>query len=118
MELNLFGNFSGVFDMTPEDPEFETYSKLNQISLALLFISKYGAIDGSHHKDWLLDQVSRILMGTPVVFKIAKWTNGGREVRFETGEPSEGYLQWVDSLQGETYEDGSREYFYDYGIAP
>ena len=119
MENNLFSNyFLGVRPLDQRDPEFEEYQKLNPSSLAMMFITFYGGIDGAHHKNWVLDQVSRILMDTPVLFEVAEWKNGMREVRFCTGEPSSSYLNWVDEIQGETYDDGTRQYFYDYGIAP
>ena len=38
---------------------------------AMYFISGDGQTDGSHHKAWVLDQVARILKGTPVVIKMA-----------------------------------------------
>jgi hypothetical protein len=63
--------------------------------LAMEFISRYGYIDGSHHKQWVLDQVARILMGTPVIKKEAKWDNGRVEQRYTTGNPSAKYLAWI-----------------------
>jgi len=63
--------------------------------LAMYFISEYGHIDGSHHKQWVLDQVARILMGTPVIKKEATWNNGNVEIRYETADPSEEYLAWI-----------------------
>lgn len=85
---------------------------------AMLFVERYGQIDGSHHKTWVLDQVSRILKGTPVVVTQARWSNGMSEYRYEVGEPSEAYLAWRDEMHGATGEDGEREYGYDEGIAP
>ena len=54
-------------------------------------IEQYGGIDGAHHKDWLLDQLARILTG-------------------------EGYEAWVVELK--SGEDGPETYGYDEGIAP
>ena len=34
-----------------------------RISRALELIVSYGGIDGAHHKDWVLDQVARVLAG-------------------------------------------------------
>lgn len=79
---------------------------------AMEYISRYGQIDGDHHKLWVLDQVARILHGTPVTVKRATWQNGPvREVeyRFSTGTPSKKYLKWMESMQA----DG-----YDVGVAP
>lgn len=35
-----------------------------QAKAALAMILLYGGIDGAHHKDWVLDQVVRMLTGT------------------------------------------------------
>jgi hypothetical protein len=58
---------------------------------ALIFIERYGGIDGDHHKQWVLDQVVRALTG-------------------------DGYEQWVvEQCDG---EDGPNTYEWDEGIAP
>jgi len=95
------------------------YSKYSPTDWAMLYIEKYGGIDGAHHKDWVLDQVARILKGTPVVVKTAKWDNGHSEDRFNTGEPSQQYKDWVIEMLGEYDEENEEyEYSYDEGIAP
>jgi hypothetical protein len=78
---------------------------------ATYYIQAYGGIDGEHHKAWILDQVARILHGTPVIVTEARWENGEREIRFRTGPPSETYLTWVEGMK-------AGEYSYDEGIAP
>ena len=83
---------------------------------ALFIIGRNGGYDGAHHKDWVLDQAARILNGTPMIIKLAKWDNGQSEYRFDTGEPSEAYHQWVRDLKDG--EDGPDTYSYDVGIAP
>lgn len=75
------------------------------------YIHQYGGIDGVHHKIWVIDQVSRILAGTPVILSVAKWDNGQIEYRFITGEPSEGYTKRTD-------ERMKRGYTVNVGIAP
>jgi len=87
---------------------------------AMKYVETYGQGDGAHHKTWVLDQVARILLGTPVVVSVAKWDNGEQEYRFNTGEPSKEYLAWVDKMLGKVVDDenGEREYSYDEGIAP
>lgn len=77
--------------------------------LAMQFISQYSYIDGAHHKQWLIDQVARILLGTPVILKEAKWSNGKTELRYKTGDPSKEYLAWI----GEELDDDEAM-----GIAP
>ena len=37
------------------------YSKYTNVDWAMLFIEKYGGIDGDHHKAWVLDQATRCL---------------------------------------------------------
>ncbi len=57
---------------------------------ALDLIMKYGGIDGSHHKQWLLDQVVQVL--------------------------SLDYPQWVKDYNDG--EDGPETYEWDVGSAP
>jgi len=90
------------------DTEFKNYGIANWI---LYFVSRYGQIDGEHHKAWLLDQIARIAGGTPVIVKRATWSDGLSELRVTTGEPSDYYLGWRDGME----LDGE---FYDQGIAP
>lgn len=90
---------------------------------ALYYIGSYGQIDGSHHKQWVLDQVARILHGTKVKVVLAKWNNGHEEYRVNLASPSAAYKKWVKEMRGEfiTNEssgDGYYEYEYDEGIAP
>ena len=86
---------------------------------ALLYIACYGGIDGGHHKQWVLDQITRILHGTSVELTLAKWSNGHQEYRFTTGKPSAEYLAWVEEMKGEYDEENEEyEYNYDMGIAP
>lgn len=78
----------------------------------LEYISAYGQIDGAHHKQWVLDEVARILKGTPVVVSIARWEDGKEEYRYSTADPpSDDYTAWVQ----ERLNSG---YGYDEGIAP
>lgn len=62
-----------------------------RIEQALEIAGGFGGIDGAHHKDWVIDQIVRILTG-------------------------EEYNQWVtDICDG---EDGPNTYEWDTGIAP
>ena len=54
------------------------------------FIAEWGGIDGGHHKQWVLDQLVRILADD-----YDKWIN-----------------EWQDG------EDGPLTYLWDEGIAP
>ena len=86
---------------------------------ALQYIGSYGQIDGAHHKLWVLDQVVRILKGTPVEVVLAKWEDGTQEYRYNTVKPpSAEYKAWVKEMKQIDPETGEAEYGYDEGIAP
>jgi hypothetical protein len=91
------------------------FAMFSQQDWALHWIQRYGGIDGAHHKDWVLDQVVRILNGTKVIVSLAKWSNGQEEYRFRLSEPTKQYLDWVESTK---CGDDGEEYGYDEGIAP
>jgi len=42
----------------PDDTPLE-----DRAGLALTFAVRYGWIDGAHHKDWVIDQMCRALLG-------------------------------------------------------
>ena len=66
-------------------------SPYTRIADAMTVISNYGGIDGGHHKQWVIDQVARKLLG-------------------------QNYSDWVvDMCAG---EDGPNTYEWDTGIAP
>ncbi len=58
---------------------------------ALELIEQYGGFDGAHHKQWVLDQIARVLIGDK-------------------------YPQWVADMTAG--EDGPDTYDWDVGIAP
>lgn len=58
---------------------------------ALDLIAEYGGIGGGHHKQWLLDQVVRVLAGDKYKDWVGEWQDG---------------------------EDGPNTYEWDTGIAP
>ena len=103
--------YLGTFPVDIKDTEFVNYTPNDW---ALYWIGSYGQIDGAHHKNWVLDQVARILQGTEVIVKVAKWENGFKEYRVRLSEPSEKYKEWVLFMKGSEEE----EYSYDEGIAP
>ncbi len=94
------------------------YANYKAKDWAMEFIFAYGQIDGAHHKQWVLDQVARILKGTKVKVTLAKWSNGSQEYRFNLEKPSKKYREWVKLCRGEYTEEGGYEYGYDEGIAP
>jgi hypothetical protein len=100
-------------EISPAVHPYENYTKEDW---CLLWILKYGGIDGAHHKDWVLDQVARILNGTPVIITEAKWDDGSSEYRFNLDEPTKEYTDWVAEVK--SGEDGPNTYSYDCGITP
>jgi hypothetical protein len=66
---------------------------IGRCNAALEEINRYGGIEGDHHKCWVLDQVVRILTGTP-----------------------EKYAEWV--REHNAGEDGPETYSWSEGIAP
>ena len=82
----------------------------------MLWIEMYSGIDGSHHKDWLIDQIARILKGTKVIVKLAKWDNDKEEERFTLDDATPEYHKWVEEMCDG--EDGADTYSYDVGVAP
>ena len=58
----------------------------------LYFAKRYGMIEGVHHKQWVIDQMVRLIVGD-----------------------DENYLAWVKSLQTSNYDDDE---VWDMGIAP
>lgn len=103
--------YLGEFDI---DLTGTLYAAFTPPDWAMHWIEKYGQIDGDHHKAWVLDQIARILKGTPVIVKEARWEGGWSEMRMTLAEPSDDYVQWVEDMKG---EDGE-EYGYEIGIAP
>lgn len=102
----------------------EKVSDIDPISAAMWFIGSYGQIDGEHHKQWVLDQVARILKGTPVLEHTRSWDEKGdgnlyTVTDYVTGVASQAYEEWVMEMRGD-YNDDDEDWDYDYdeGIAP
>jgi len=102
---------------TPVDitthPEFKD---MTPAKWAVLYAWQFGQIDGAHHKQWVIDQMTRILLGAPVTVSEAHWDNGNSEFRYEVGTSDE-YEQWVKRYIGPDEENGDT-WSYDEGIAP
>lgn len=97
---------------TKADIKHSPFANYTPADWACLYHFQYGQIDGDHHKTWVLDQIVRILKGTPVEINLAKWSDGEIEYRFSTGEPSQEYLNFVKD-----YCDNG-QYSYDEGCPP
>jgi hypothetical protein len=87
--------------------EFANYKPVNW---ALTWIENFN-VDGAHHKDWLIDQIARILCNTEVIVKLAKWGDGTEEYRFTLGEPTFAYNFYIESMKKDGIE-------HSIGIAP
>lgn len=92
------------------------YKDYGPKDFVLLWIQQYGSIDGAHHKTWVLDQVARILHGSPVLAKMASWEGGHTELRLNLDDATPEYHKWVAECKDG--EDGPESYGYDEGIAP
>ena len=102
-------NYLGETEVEIKESKYSKYEKADWV---MMWIEMYSGIDGSHHKDWLTDQIARILKGTKVTLKIAKWKNGTSSERFNLAEPPKEYWDWVEEMKdGDNYE-------YEFGIAP
>ena len=100
--------YLGTWTVNQYFTEFKNF-KIND--WAMYFIVQYGGIDDAHHKDWVLDQVTRILKGTKIIVEIDAWDNGLTEYRISTGKKSKYYQAYVKSIIDSNYE-------YNKGIAP
>lgn len=65
-----------------------------RIEKALKLIGRYGSIDGLHHKQWVLDQVVRILTDCPTIEIVAIDCRGDEYIYDGPGESIE-YKAWV-----------------------
>lgn len=72
---------------------------------ALYYIRMYGQVDGSHHSKWVIDQIARILTGSTITVKLARWSDGQFEYRVDVDENCKAYKEWrEDCDQG--YDEG------------
>lgn len=104
--------YLGEVDVAQEDSAF---AKFTRNDWALYIVRCYGGIDGDHHKQWVLDQVARILNGAPVLIRQARWKNGHAEYRISVGT-CDAYDAWVKAQKDG--EDGPDTYSWTGGIAP
>ena len=90
-------------------------SDAERIADALGVIGQYGQTDGGHHKAWVLDQATRLLLGCKL--EIVTLTDSqGRPFEAEVVGSNAAYRDWVrDICAG---EDGPETYEYVEGIAP
>lgn len=83
---------------------------------AYKIIVECGQIDGAHHKDWVMDQAIRALIGDKKVPINATDYKGNDYTYNGYNNDSKVYRQFVKFMQDG--EDGPHTYSYDAGIAP
>lgn len=112
--LGEYRKYLGEYEVDIKETPFANYGPAEW---ALYFIKRYGGTDGAHHKQWVLDQVARILTSTRVIVTEARWVGGKREWRVTTHWPTSAqYCDWVKEMKGG--EDGPNAYDWDEGTAP
>lgn len=94
----------------------ETMTEAERIAAALALASNYGGIDGDHHKMWVIDQMVRVMTGSPIVKSPVLLDGGGNNYTFDMLGESEAYEAFVSTHNDD--EDGSDTYQWVTGIAP
>lgn len=64
-------------------------ARRSEVVKALLFAERYGMIDGSHHKQWVIDQMVRALLGDDY----DSWRKAYREA-----DDADRYAQWDEGI--------------------
>ena len=83
-----------------------------RVGVVLELINSYGGEDGSDHKQWVLDQIVRVLTGCQF-----KGKTEGQANTFINFDKNDNYLQWVKKYEyGD--EDLEDTYSWDEGTAP
>ncbi len=87
----------------------------NLLQEVLDFIVKYSGIDVAHHKDWVLDQVVRMLTDCPMEERMGLDAYGDPYIYMALGE-SEEYKNLVANAKSGV--DGPNTYDWEVGIPP
>ena len=87
----------------------------NPIERALYFAKQFGMTDGAHHKNWVIDQMTRALLNCPLEFHFAKDSND-KLYQYEDQGQSKEYLEWIKNFENGKY--GPKTYEWDIGFAP
>jgi hypothetical protein len=86
-----------------EETEYKDYTKNDWI---LLFLEKYGLVEGTWSKNWLMDTIAQLANDTKIIIKLAKWDDGQEEYRFELDNPSNKYIKWLELFNEEDEDYG------------
>ena len=73
-----------LLDQQANEPQVSDWLKLEMagdgavtpVERALYVIGRFGGIDGGHHKQWVLDQAARLLLGADYPEWVAKQKDG------------------------------------------
>jgi len=94
-----------------DETPFSRYTQLDWIGY---FIDHYGGIDGSHHKQWLLDLTMRLCHNAPVRIKLAQWADETGKIiheewRPEVLDPEDSYEGWISEREanGDDWDRGT-----------
>jgi hypothetical protein len=85
----------GEISLEIDGKNFSAIKNEQKVPMALQMIEKYGGIDGEHHKQWVLDQIARILCGTKAA-----------------------YEEWVEDMKNWNEQDEEYEYDWSEGTPP
>ena len=86
---------------------------MDKIKKAIGIIYSYGAIDGEHHKTWVIDQVLRALTGCPDIKEESVDSNGKPYTYVSQGKNKK-YIELTSFHD----ESGDMVDVWDEGIAP
>jgi hypothetical protein len=86
-----------------------------RVAEALNVAIRSGAVDGAHHKAWVIDQMVRALCGCPMVEAVGTDYKGKPYIYSRRGE-NDAYLWFV--ARAKAGEDGPETYAWDEGIPP
>lgn len=83
----------------PIDRRIEKYEKSkNGSKNAVAAILRYGGIDGGHHKQWVIDQALRHILGDQYDAVIAEYNDAVRQENGETIEEFDPQDGWDEGI--------------------
>lgn len=83
-QVRIVQQVMGQFIDTIPEPSGEADENENRIQEIIGLIEDYGFIDGADHKQWVIDQIARVVMGD----RYSEWVA-------EMGEDSEGWDEGI-----------------------
>lgn len=101
-------------DVLGKSPALMTEAE--RITAALHIATIYSGIDGSHHKMWTIDQIVRVLTGSPLEKSPVRIDSRGNSYTYDFLGESDAYSAFVTNYCDG--EDGPDTYSWDAGIAP